>query len=244
MVGPGRRPAAIVALEGPSGAGKTSVAARLAPLLGATVVPEAYDRLGRPFPLTFRGRDELADLERQLVREDGRRWTDAVALRGRGTPVVLDTGTFAPLAYSWGLREGVDGALDVLIELVRTVRRMRSLGKWGLPDLTIYLDVPDSVARARAGRDPGDHPPETVERHAAVGRWERLLYGREFPRMLPGRFLSVSGEGRPAEVALLIQERLERLGPLPPASPSEAEMLLRVFEGQGSGAPALRHPNL
>ena len=237
MVGPGTRPAAILALEGPSGAGKSSVAARLAPRLGATIVPEAYDRLGRGFPLTFHGRDELADLERQLVKEDGRRWTDAVEMRGRGVTVLLDTGTFAPLAYSWGLREGVDGALDVVVELARTVRRMAVGGRWGLPDLTIYIDVPDSVARARAGQDPKGHPPETADRHAAVGRWERLLYGREFPRALPGRFLSVAGEGTPGEVALVIQERLERLGPLPPATAHEADLLLRLFESGGAGRP-------
>jgi thymidylate kinase len=243
VVGAGSRPASLLALEGPSGAGKSSVAARLAPLLGATVIPEAYDRLGRGFSLMFRGRDELADIERQLLREDGRRWTDAIELRRRGLTVVMDTGTFAPLTYSWGLREGVDGGLDVVLELVRTVRRMASGGHWGLPDLTIYLDVPDPVARARAGRDPDGHPPETLERHAAVGRWERLLYGRELPRMLPGRFLSVSGEGTPGEVALHIQTRLERLGPLPAASAGEAELLLRVFEGGGAAPPKRPHPN-
>jgi thymidylate kinase len=243
MGGPATRPAAILALEGPSGVGKSAVAARLAPLLGATIVPEAYDRLGRSFSLTFHGRDELADLERQLVREDGRRWTDAVEMRGRGTLVLLDTGTFAPLAYSWGLREGVDGALDVVLELARTVRRMVASGKWGLPDLTVYIDVPDSVARARARLDPVGHPPETADRHAAVGRWERLLYGREFPRVLPGRFLSVAGEGTPGEIALGIQERLERMGPLPPATPREADLLLRLFEGAGAGRPGAPHPN-
>jgi len=238
------RSASILALEGPSGAGKSSVALRLGPLLGATVIPEAYDRLGRTFPLTFRGRDELADLERQLLREDGRRWTDAVALRSRGVAVLLDTGTFAPLAYSWGLREGIDGGLDVVLELVRTTRRMVASGKWGIPDLTIYLDVPDSVARNRARLDPRGHPPETADRHAAVGRWERLLYGREFPRVLPGRFLSVSGEGTPGDIALRLQERLERLGALPPTTSAESDRLLQIFESGGAGPPGRPNPNL
>jgi thymidylate kinase len=243
MVGRATRPAVILALEGPSGAGKSSVGARLGPLLGATLVPEAYDRLGRAFPLTYHGRDELADLERQLLREDGHRWTEAVEIRARGTPVLLDTGTFAPLAYSWGLREGVDGDLDVVLELVRTLRRRVAGGKWGIPDLTVYLDVPEPVARARARLDPMGHPPETADRHAAVGRWERLLYGREFPRALPGRFLSVTGEGSPQQVALVIQDRLERLGPLPPATEREAELLLRLFEGGGAGRSSPPHPN-
>ena len=70
-----------------------------------------------------------------------------------------------------------------------------------------------------------------------------MLYGRELPRMLPGRFLSVSGEGTPGEVALHIQTRLERLGPLPAASAGEAELLLRVFEGGGAAPPKRPHPN-
>jgi thymidylate kinase len=243
MGGRGTRTSAILALEGPSGAGKSTVTARLAPLLGGTLVAEAYDRLGRSFPLTYDGRDQLGDLERQLLREDGKRWVDSVALRTRGSAAILDTGTFGPLAYSWGLREGVDGGLDVVPELVRAVRRMVSSGQWGLPDLTVYLDVPDSVARSRAKVDPRGHPPENAERHAAVGRWERVLYARELPRALPGRFLSVSGDGTPEEVALGIRERLERLGPLPPASPHEADLLLRLFEGGGAGRPELRDPN-
>ena len=232
----------VVAVEGPSGAGKSSVTQRLAPLLGATRVAEAYDRLGRSLSLTFRGRDELADLERQLLREEGRRWTEARDLRARGTSSVLDTSTFGPLTYAWGYREGVDGATDVVPELARTARRMTAKGDWGLPDLTIYLDVPEGLARARAKLDPRAHPTETAERHATVGRWERILYARDFPRRLPGRFLSVSGEGTPGEVALTIQERLERFGPLPPATPDETDRFLRLFETGGAAPAELRPP--
>ena len=232
----------VIAVEGPSGAGKSSVTQRLAPLLGATRVAEAYDRLGRSVSLVFRGRDELADLERQLLREEGRRWTEARDLRALGASAVLDTATFGPLTYAWGYREGVDGAIDVVLELARTVRRMAGKGDWGLPDLTIYLDVPEGLARTRAKLDPRAHPSETAERHAAVGRWERVLYSRELPRRLPGRFLSVSGEGTAGEVALAIQERLERFGPLPPATPEETDRFLRLFE-TGGAAPAELRPS-
>jgi thymidylate kinase len=153
MVGRGTRAASVIALEGPSGAGKTSVAARLAPLLGGTAVAEAYDRLGRSVPLAFHGRDELSDLERTLLREEGRRWTEAVELRTRGSTAVLDTATFGPLTYAWGLREGVDGGLDVVLELVRTVRRMAIGGRWGIPDLTVYLRTePQLLEKRRAKR--------------------------------------------------------------------------------------------
>ncbi|MCI4355243.1 MAG: hypothetical protein L3K06_07760, partial [Thermoplasmata archaeon] len=99
-------------------------------------------------------------------------------------------------------------------------------------------------ARSRAARDAARHPPSTVDRHASVAHWERLLYEREFPRHLPGRFLSVTGEGSPMEIAWAIRERLERFGPLPSATPEEADRLLRLFEGTGSaGRPELRDPN-
>ncbi|MCI4339811.1 MAG: hypothetical protein L3J73_00885, partial [Thermoplasmata archaeon] len=189
-------------------------------------------------------RSELADLERRLFREEGRRWADAMRVRGTGSPAVLDTATFGPLTYSWGLREGVDASWDVLPDLVRSARQMAGRGAWGVPDLTVYLDVPEEVARSRARRDPSGHPPETAARHAVVGRWERILYEREFPRRLPGRFVSITGEGTPGEVAYAIQERLERFGPLPPASADETDRLLRLFEGGGPvGRPALRDPN-
>ncbi len=240
----GARFAAVVALEGPSGAGKSSVAARLAPVLGGTVVLEAFDRLDRSIPLTFQSRSELADLERRLFREEGHRWTEANRLRSGGSAAILDTATFGPLTYSWGLREGVDPALDVLPDLVRSARSMVSRSGWGIPDLTVYLDVPEEVARSRAKRDPLGHPPQTADRHAAVGRWERFLYEREFPRRIPGRFVSIAGDGTPGDVALAIQDRLERFGPLPPPSADETDRLLRLFEGGGpAGRAELRHPN-
>ncbi|MCI4360346.1 MAG: AAA family ATPase [Thermoplasmata archaeon] len=236
MAGRTGRTAPVVALEGPSGAGKTAVTAQLAGLLGGTVMPEAFDRLNRSLSLNFHGREELADLERNLLQEEGRRWGEAGQLRAGGRTVVLDTATFGPLTYAWGLRDGVDQGLDVLLELVRSARRMLKAGRWGLPDLTVYLDVPDAIARLRAKRDPLGHPPEIADRHAAVGRWERLLYDREFPRRLPGRFLSVGGEGTAREVALSVQERLERFGPLPPASVGECERLLGVLEASGAAS--------
>lgn len=233
----------MIAIEGVSGSGKTAVAERFAAHVGAEAVPEAYDRLGRSIPLEFQGRDELGDLERRLLKEEGRRWTEAVAARSRGRPVVLDTATFGPLAYAWGLREGVDPALDILDDLVRSARRLLTSGAWGIPDLVVYLEIPFEIARARVQRDPVGHPAALADRHATVGRWERLLYGRELPRRVPGRFLSLTGEGDPGEVARRLAERLESLGPLPPARPEEAEQLLRTFEGPGTGGPpALRHP--
>ncbi|HEY6238884.1 MAG TPA: AAA family ATPase [Thermoplasmata archaeon] len=232
--------AQVVAIEGASGAGKTSVAGELARRLDAVLIPEAFDRLGRRRSLRFRDRPGLAEIERALLAEEGRRWTEATAHRRAGRPVVLDTGTTGPLTYSWGVREGIDSRWDVVSEVLRQTRRLRSLHGWGLPDLTFYLDVSEDVADARAARSPTDHPAPLRERHRRVGRFERFLYEREFPRRLPGRFGCVAGEGSPREVASGIRDRLERLGPVPPVTAPELDRFLDLFEGSGPSTGARR----
>ncbi len=233
----------VVAVEGSSGSGKTTAATALATLLSARLVREAYDRLGRSVPLEVRTRAELAELEARLLDEEGRRWSELRSARARGESVVLDTGTLGPLAYSWGLREGLEPSWDVVGDLARRARRSRARDAWGLADITLYLDVPEGVALARARGAPATHDPALVERHQVVGRFERLLYARELPRRFPGRFGSVEGEGDPREVALTLQERLERFAPLPPWSEAETERLLALFDGAGpaaTGAPRAR----
>lgn len=227
-----------MAIEGPSGSGKSSVAAALARRLDATLLHEAFDRLTGRRSLAFRDRAGLAAIERRLLAEEARRWSEAIALRRTGRRVVLDTGTAGPLSYSWGLREGIDVRWDVVSDLLRRTRQLSAEGRWGLPDLTFYLDVPEAVADARAARSPLEHPVRLRERHRVVGRFERLLYEREFPRRLPGRFGSVVGEGSPGEIALGLVDRLERLAPVAPVGASETERFLDLFEG--SGPPAGR----
>jgi thymidylate kinase len=225
--------ALVIAIEGASGAGKSSVAGELARRVDAVLIHEAFDRLGRRRSLRFRDRSGLAEIERALLAEEGRRWADAAAHRRAGRSVVLDTGTTGPLTYSWGVREGIDARWDVVSDVLRQTRRLRSVQGWGLPDLTFYLDVSEEVADARSARSPADHPAPLRERHRRVGRFERFLYEREFPRHLPGRFGCVAGEASPREVALGIRDRLERLGPVPPATAPEVDRFLDLFEGSG-----------
>lgn len=226
----GRAPPLVVALEGVSGAGKTTVAAALADRLGGKVIPEAYERLGRNPSLSYDSPEALRRLEQALLSEEAARFADAEHERATGASVVLDTGFLGPLTYSWGLRE-VDGAGPELVaDLVRAAREMLDRNALGLPDLTLYLDVPEELATARAGQAPDDHPVELRERHRQVGRYERILYEREFPRTLPGRFAAIAGEGRPGEIASAVADRLERFGAIPPAWRGEAERLLTLFE--------------
>ena len=227
----------VVAIEGASGAGKSAVSAELAGLLGASLVREAYDRIGRMVSLEVRSRADLADLERALLDAEGRRWVEIGRLRASGHAVVLDTSTVGPITYSWGLREAIQPEWDVAPDLARRARHEISAQRWGLADLTLYLDVPEGIAADRAARAPETHDPAFAERHRLVGRFERLLYTREFPRRFPGRFGVVAGEGTPREVAFDLQERLERLGPFRPWSPPEEERFLDQFEGAGPSPP-------
>lgn len=236
--------ALVVAIEGASGAGKSSVARALATRLAAHRIDEAFDRLHRRPLLEFSSRSELAELEQTLFEEEVRRWRELGAARARSLPVVLDTATLGPLTYTWGLREAFHPEWDVAPDLALSAHRAHAEGRWGIPDLTMYLDVPEAVAVERARRDPDAHSPGLVERHRQVARYERSLYVREFPRRFPGRFGVVTGEGSPERVALELEERLERVAPLQPWSSAEVVGLLDLFGGSGPSARSgRRDPN-
>lgn len=224
----GERPP-LIAIEGPSGAGKSSVSRALGERLGAAVLPEAFERLDPRPSLRFRDLPGLRSLELTLLAAEIDRYRAADALRNEGGPVVLDTGPWGPLTYSWGLRETVGGQWDVVADVVAEARRHPGIDRFPLPELTVYLDVPESVTEGRAAADPAGHPADLRERHRRVARFERLLYQRIFPELLPARFLSVSGEPSPSRIAFALADRLERIGPLPPATAEEADRLLDAF---------------
>lgn len=233
-------PPLVLAIEGPSGAGKTAVSEELGHRLGVRPVAEAYHRLHERVPLEYGSRSELVELELMLLAEESRRFLEARAGRAAGACVLLDTGFLGPLTYTWGLREGGGGEGDPVSELLRAARTMIAEGRFGLPDVTVYLDLPEDLASVRATRDPTGHPPGLRERHRAVGRYERFLYEREFPRCLPGRFTAVSGEPGPPEVARALLDRLERFGPIPAAEGEEAERVVALFEGPTADGPPAR----
>ncbi len=221
----------LLAIEGPSGVGKSLVSRALGERLGAAVLPEAFEGLSPRPSLEFQTVDELRVLELNLLAAEIARYQEADALRAKGSPVILDTGPWGPLTYSWGLRETVDGPWDVVPDVVAEARRHGGLDRFPLPELTVYLDVPESVATGRAASDPSGHPAALRERHRQVARFERLLYQRIFPELLPARFLSVSGEPSPRRIAFALADRLERMGPLPTSTGEEAERLLDAFVG-------------
>ncbi len=229
----------LVALEGPWASGKSSVAAALARHLDAEVLPEAYDRLGRTPDLDVRSPGELAELERTLLDEESRRWLEAGQRRDSGRSVVLDTGLLGPLTYTFGLRELGLAPDDLPARLAAEADERLADGRFGLPDLTVFLDVDEATADWRASQDPRGHPPALGTRHRRVARVERQLYLHGFPRYLPGRFASADGEGAVDRVAGRILELLELARPATPAEPEEARRLLQLFEERapaGAGA--------
>lgn len=220
----------LVAIEGPSASGKTSVARALAGSLGGVVLDEAFDRLGRAPSLEIASAETLQETERTLLEEDARRYVEARATREAGRAVVLDTGLLGPLAYSYGLRELGLASSDLVTDLARQSERYLEAARFGLPDLTVYLDVSEETAEWRAGLDPDGHPSVLFPRHRHVARVERQLYLHGFPRYLPGRFASADGEGAVARVAERILELLELAEPVQPADADEARRLLLLFE--------------
>ena len=96
-------PPLIVSIDGPSATGKSTVVGTAAATLGWVPLAEAFDRLDPTPDLRFRSDRELAELERALLEEDGRRWTLAREIRGRRLTVVTDTGFLGALTYTEGL---------------------------------------------------------------------------------------------------------------------------------------------
>ena len=70
----------LVAVDGPSASGKSTVVARLARTQDWVPLAEAYDRTTPPIDLHFSSLPELARIERTLLEEEANRWTVARAL--------------------------------------------------------------------------------------------------------------------------------------------------------------------
>ncbi len=201
----------IVALEGESAVGKSTVAALLARRVDGALLAEAYDRL-RPSPsLSFRNDRELFVLETALLREEVRRYRAARALALRGLTVVADTGFLGPLSYTAGLVVLGRCAPATYARLLRAATPLLRAGSLGVADLTVLLTAPRAVLARRAARDPGRHPAEFRERHRAVGRLERSQFLGELARAFPGRVVRVSATGEPERTVGRIEKRLAGL---------------------------------
>ena len=204
-----------LALDGPDGGGKTTQAARLVDWLrslGREVVP-CRDPGGTP----------LGDRLRQILLERAEvepvPWAETLlflASRAQlvetvirpalaaGKVVVADRYLLANLVY-----QGVAGGLPV-----DAIRRVGEASVGGLlPDLTLLIDVPPAVARARVGaaRDRMEDRPETYRERVRAGFLEAAA-------TYPAPVVVVDGSAGVDEVAARLRCEVERalgIGPRP-----------------------------
>jgi hypothetical protein len=223
-------PGRLIAIEGPSGAGKTTATETAARRSGWTLLPEAYRRLTPTPALDFRSPAELVELERRLLEEDARRYTEARTVTRSGATVLADTGFLGPITYTWALVHLGAAPESALLPLLELARTLHSRGAWDLADAYVYLDTPLSELRARTRADPAGHPVALASRHAAVGAIERRLYLEQVAPRWGARFRVVSGDG-PAEAVAgrVLDAAAAAVVPVPDAGSVEA--VLALFEG-------------
>jgi len=227
-------PGRLVALEGPSAAGKSRTVATLARSLGLATIPEAYERL-RPRPtLTWRTDAALFRLERRLLRQETRRFVEGRRLADRGATVLADTGFLGPITYTAGLVELGLASPAVLASLLRLGRELHAEGRWALPDAVVYLRTPLGERQRRAEGDPVGHPRSLRARHRQVAAAELRLYRTAIVPEFGPRFFFVTGSGPPDRVA----ERVARLLARPRATgrPPSMKRLLHAI-GRAEGVP-------
>ena len=212
----------LVAVEGGSASGKTSLVRAAAHTFGWRPLPEAFDRLDPAPSLGFASGRELLQLEVTLLAEETRRFQEAQRLCAAGATVLADTGFLGPVTYTLGLAELGLAPATVAAELLTRARFWVGTGRLGLPDLTVYLRTTarERTARSRAGAR--SHPPELFRRHEAVGRLERRVFEREMPEVCPVGVRLLRAD-RPT--AALVRRLGAVVGATPLRSASRAETL-------------------
>lgn len=210
-------------LDGPDGGGKTTQAAALAAWLRARGLDVVTCRDPGGTPLGDRLRHLLLDRETvplnlraemllymasraQLVEDVIRPSLEA------GRVVVSDRFLLANIVY-----QGYAGGLPV--DEVGRVGRVATGGL--LPDLTILLDVPTSLARARVGpaRDRIEDRPESYHAEVREGFLRAACEGRDRPcPYYPAPIVVIDASADPEVVAGRIQSEVERALALDPRS--------------------------
>lgn len=209
-----RSRAALVALEGPSGVGKSTLGARLARILDAVPLAEAVDRIEPSPDLGFRTEPELLRLERSLLTEDARRFVTAQRWTDKGRVVVADTGFLGTLSYTAGLVSLHLALPRTLRQLVVDARALTGRGRLGLPDLTIYLSAPPRSIAHRLRLSGSRHPQELRARHRRVGRFEHDVFRPWLGRVAPRRVLEFRAVGPPGPGANRLALLVARASPL------------------------------
>jgi len=229
----------VVALEGASGAGKTTVAESVGRAQGWTVIAEAYRRIVPTPSLEYGSPEELIRLETRLLEEDARRYREARAAAASGGVVLADTGFLGPLTYTWGLVEDGQTPFACLAALVDQARSLAGRSEWGSADLYLYLDTPREVRAERARATAGGLSPRVVERHQRVGELEREFYVGEFASEVEDSFQRVAADRSPEEVVRAVVDAVHASARHAPSPPSTEE-LLALFGGALPPSPRAR----
>jgi len=219
----------VIALEGGSAAGKTTLVRAAAQQLGGYPLAEAVDRLDPSPSLEFSSSRELLQLESLLLTEESRRYREARRAAQRGETVFADTGFLGPVTYTRGLVALGRAGAPVYRSVERIARDLVDRGALGIPDLTVYLATTPRERARRARADRPHHARPEFARHEAVGAVERTYFEELFPDALPGRFRSVrGGPGVPVLVREL-REVVER-SRTTPATRADGRALLRRLQ--------------
>ena len=210
-------------LDGPDGGGKTTQAAALAAWLRVRGFDVVTCREPGGTPLGERVRDLLLDRETvapslraemllfmasraQLVEDVIRPSLEA------GRVVVSDRFLLANIVY-----QGYAGGLPA-----DEVARVGQVATGGLlPDLTLLLDIPTSLARARVGpaRDRMEDRPESYHAEVREGFLRAAREGRDRPcPHYPAPIVVIDASAAPEVVAGRIQSEVERALALDPRS--------------------------
>jgi AAA domain len=229
MVGRRKGRGQVIALEGISGSGKSTVAPLLGRALDAEVLAEAFERL-RPRPsLGFDTERSLLRLEQRLLEEDAARYREADQIAGGGGSVVVDTGFFGPLTYTRALGTLGLASPNSFRTLLRSARSLQERYLWGAPDRILWLDTTTSTRRRRVRSDPSGHPPALADRHERVGVEERRVYFGTLGPVLGSRLGAVDANG-PANTVARRAAAAVAAGPHGFAPEGLSERVLRALE--------------
>ncbi|MGD0588652.1 MAG: AAA family ATPase [Thermoplasmata archaeon] len=229
----------LIALEGGSAAGKTTLVREAARELGWYPLAEAVDRMDPSPSLDVGSPRELLRLEATLLAEEVRRYREARYEVARGVTVLADTGFLGPVTYTRGLVDVGRASLSTYRSVERIARPLFERRALGIPDLTVYLATTPRERARRARVDRLHHPRPEFARHEAVGAIERTYFESLFPSALPERFLRLRGRGSVPALVRDVRALGEKTPPVPPARADGLLLLalLRPGSRPRPGAP-------